>query len=66
MYYEINVALNGRHYFATAERSLLHKEAALRAFWDLFDRFPANEGFLVTLNECHRGGREITPKRRKK
>lgn len=66
MYYEINVSKNGMHYFATAERSLTEEAKALEVYWDLFNRFPASEGFKLMLsrNECI--GRYITPKRRKK
>lgn len=47
-YYEINVALHGRHYFATAPRSLTLYTEAQRALADFRKRFPVCEGFTVT------------------
>lgn len=49
MYFEINVALNGRHYFATAERSLRDEASARQVAEDLRRRFPEHEGFSITL-----------------
>jgi hypothetical protein len=61
MFYEINVSKDGRHYFATHERSLIGKVEALKAYHDFVKRFPASEGFYVTLTECRRSGKDITP-----
>lgn len=66
MYYEINVSKNGTHYFATSDRSLREEATALKVYWDLFDRFPASEGFKLMLTRCESIGYQITPKRRKK
>ena len=49
MYYEINVSLNGRHYFATNARSITDSETAIRLSMDIKSRFPAKEGFKVTI-----------------
>ena len=50
MYYEINVSLNGRHLFATAERSIKnHSDAS--AMWDLFLlKFPTKDGYQHTMS----------------
>lgn len=49
MPYEINVAKNGKHYFATAERSLRDRDEAITAAKDFKRRFPESEGFTVDL-----------------
>ena len=56
MYYEINVALNGRHFFATAKRSLTN-EIAARAMFDLFrSKFPEADGYRVSLTRWKESG----------
>ena len=47
--YEINVVKDGRHYFATHERSLTDTKAAENALKDFKKRFPEEEGFLITI-----------------
>jgi len=48
-HFEINVSLNGKHFFATAPRSLLDKGKAL-LLRDVFrNKFPADKGFVVSL-----------------
>ena len=51
--YEINVALNGRHLFATHERSMQHKllEDAMDMLHLMSEKFPADEGYHVTMTE---------------
>jgi len=49
MSYEINVAKDGKHYFATHERSLTDREPAAIAFKDFQKRFPIKQGFSVTI-----------------
>lgn len=48
-YYEINVTYVGRHYFATAPRSLTDLGRAQEVYEDLIERFPRAEGFRVTV-----------------
>lgn len=50
MSYSINVALNGRHYFATTERSLSTSEQTANMVADFVKRFPASEGFSISLS----------------
>lgn len=50
MNYEINVSKNGKHYFATHERSLTGQSEAEKAFKDFQERFPESEGFEVTIS----------------
>lgn len=49
MHYEINVNLNGKHFFATAERSLTNREDCKRVFEELKKRFSAEDGFNVEI-----------------
>lgn len=58
-YYEINVSLNGRHYFATAPRSLTLYSEAMCAAADFQKRFPAAEGFKVTMTHWECRGQSI-------
>lgn len=53
-HYEINVSLNGRHFFATANRSATTEGEAKRLFKELTQRFPESEGFKVEVSsiEC--------------
>lgn len=59
MYFEINVALNGRHYFATAERSLRDEASARQVAEDLSRRFPEHEGFSITLTRYETVGYKV-------
>lgn len=51
-HYEINVSHNGRHFFATAERSCVDRDRAKAVYLSLVDKFPESEGFLVTVCHC--------------
>lgn len=48
--YEINVAKDGKHYFATHERSLTATKEAENALKDFKKRFPEEEGFSITIS----------------
>lgn len=50
MHWEVNVSLNGQHYFGTHARSLTNKQKARLVATDLRMRFPESEGFEVTLS----------------
>ena len=47
-HYEVNVALNGKHFFATAPRSATDHAAAKELTQQLKARFPEAEGYSVT------------------
>jgi hypothetical protein len=49
MHYELNVSKGGAHLFSTAPQSFQSEERALAVFADLIGRFPATEGYEVTL-----------------
>lgn len=59
MYYEINVSLNGKHLFATAERSItdVHK---LNAVYKLFtEKFPKEDGYRITVTKWDKVGKPM-------
>ena len=59
MYYEINVSLNGKHYFATHERSITTEKEALLLFEVFSQKFPASEGYQVSLTHWQKMGYQI-------
>lgn len=59
MYYEINVTLNGRHFFATAKWSIidtLHLKDVLKV---VTEKFPKSEGYGITVWLKTESGEEI-------
>jgi len=59
-HYEINVSLNGRHYFATNERSLTGVESEARGmFNDMKKRYPREDGFELSLTHWEGSGTVI-------
>lgn len=51
MYYEINVSLNGQHFFATHERSLRTLSKTETVYRELKKAFPESKGYSVTVRE---------------
>lgn len=47
MYYEINVVLNGKHFFATSERSITTKDKLLETMKVFKRKFPEREGYSI-------------------
>ena len=59
MYYEINVSLNGKHLFATAERSIDNKRE-LENVYSLFkEKFPESEGYKLSVTMWEKIGKAI-------
>jgi hypothetical protein len=58
-YYEINVAKDGRHLFATAERSATDALEADRLLDLLRAKFPAEQGYSVSCVYWHVSGRDF-------
>ena len=59
MYYEINVALNGKHLFATAERSIT-TDWELDKVYSLFkEKFPESEGYELSVTMWEKTGKHI-------
>lgn len=56
MYYEINVSLNGKHLFATHERSITDKWK-LEAVYKVFkEKFPKEEGYDIGVTYWEKSG----------
>lgn len=52
--FEINIALNGKHFFATDLRSARTEDKAKELYKTLKEKFPESEGYtiMVTYEEC--------------
>lgn len=48
MYYEINVALDGKHFFATHPRSITDENQVVAVYEALRERFKPQDGFDIT------------------
>jgi hypothetical protein len=51
MYYEINVSLDGKHFFATDKRSLTHKAQMEKVYKILKEKFPISEGYDILVSK---------------
>ena len=49
MYYEINIAKDGKHFFATAERSITTEEELKKALIIFQNKFPKEEGYEIII-----------------
>lgn len=49
MYYEINVCLNGKHLFATAERSITGRWELEKVYNIFKEKFPKEEGYELNV-----------------
>lgn len=59
MYYEINVSLNDKHFFATDKRSITNKRA-LKEVYNVFkEKFPKEEGYDIIVSLTETTGRYI-------
>lgn len=59
-HFEINVALNGMHFFATAPRSIDGLFKAKEVFRELYEKFPEHEGYSVTIHYTKVSGENQT------
>lgn len=50
MYIEFNIALNGKHFFATDKRSCTDSTKATELKKVLFKKFPKSEGYEITAS----------------
>jgi len=57
--YRINVALNGRHFFATDPESAWTEEKARELYETIKKKFPESEGYAVTVTYWHSIGKHI-------
>lgn len=63
MHYEINVSLDGQHLFGTHERSLTDETKAKRVYALFCHKFPAKDGYGVTLTKYETTGEIIAENR---
>lgn len=59
MGYEINVALNGKHLFATHERSLQSTDKMKECLEIFIEKFPESEGYEITVSKWETTGKNI-------
>jgi len=59
MHYEINVSLDGQHYFATSKRSITSLGQASAIFEHFSDLFPAKDGYKITVSQWQTLGTEV-------
>lgn len=59
MYYEINVSLNGQHFFATAERSVTAEWKLKEVYKVLKEKFPEEEGYKVDVTHWEKVGKFV-------
>lgn len=59
MYYEIIISKNGRHLFATAERSIIAKYQLDTLYCIFKEKFPKEEGYKITVQKWEKTGRFI-------
>lgn len=50
MYFEINVSLNGRHFFATHERSCRNSSSCADVLKVMLEKFPTSDGYKVSVS----------------
>lgn len=62
MYYEINVAKNGIHLFATAERSAQSMWNAKTLYEEIKSKFPEEEGYSISITKWEKVGHFINNK----
>jgi hypothetical protein len=59
MSYEINISKNGKHYFATAERSLTTLSESTKVYNELKEFYPESQGFNLSMTKWEKIGKEI-------
>lgn len=59
MWYEINVSINGQHFFATAERSITTRSKAQSVARLFLKKFPPSEGYALTVSMREQTGSGI-------
>lgn len=59
MYYEINIALNGQHFFATDKRSITTERALKEVYPILKEKFPSEEGYDILVSYVETRGKYI-------
>ena len=57
--YEINVSLNGQHFFATDKRSITNKKALERVYKVFYEKFPHEEGYELLVSQYETVGKFV-------
>lgn len=57
--YEINVSLNGQHFFATHERSIVSEQKLKEVYKVFKEKFPKSDGYELSVTYWTRNGKEI-------
>lgn len=60
MYYEINVAKNGEHFFATAERSITNESKAAEMTVEFMKKFPIEQGYEISVTMWQHMGKRLS------
>ena len=60
MYYEVNVSLNGQHFFATSERSIKESNKLDHVLKVFKEKFPESEGYKITVTYYETIGHILT------
>lgn len=58
-HYEINVSLNGKHFFATDSRSILFSWDLKKIYPIFKEKFPKSEGYELSIMKVHCSGETI-------
>ena len=59
MHYEINVSKDGKHFFATAERSITSLTKAEEMYMLFKEKFPESEGYEISVTRWENRGTPI-------
>lgn len=62
MYYDINISLGGKHFFATAERSVTDSYDLSRVLPVLRAKFPEAEGYCISVTRKEDHGLQLGDK----
>lgn len=60
MYYEITVSHEGKHLFATAERSITDKDTLRDVFTLMHSKFPESEGYKIIITKYEKVGKFVS------
>jgi hypothetical protein len=59
MYYEINISFHGKHFFATAERSITDENKLREVYMILHEHFPESDGYNIEITKWEKIGHQI-------
>lgn len=59
MYFEINVSLRGHHFFATAPRSIPHRDALALVLAEFHKLFTEERGYEISVTKWETVGEDV-------